>query len=125
MKYPTETTIVYDKIKKESKLNDEALALIGINKDKINKAIDQCISRGFSRKKAMQFVYNLWKKSNPDTKPAAPTAKEMTMMGFVMLSDRDRWKHTETGIEIASTTLEYLLFSEVEAMVLNEKNKTK
>lgn len=55
-----ETAIVYEKIKATSNMNDEALAIIGMTKEKIDAAILKCVSAGMSRKKAADVVFKMW-----------------------------------------------------------------
>lgn len=62
MKHP-ESAIIFNRIKQSSNLNDEALSLLGITKDKIDTAMVQCIKAGLSKKKAMDTIFNLWKNS--------------------------------------------------------------
>jgi hypothetical protein len=60
MKYP-ESKIIFDKMKAQSKLNDEAMGLIGITIDKIDRAMKQCLDAGMSRQAAVKTIYKLWK----------------------------------------------------------------
>lgn len=57
MKY-LETAIIYNKIAKG--LNEQALTILGVTREKIDTAMHQCVSAGMSRKKAMRTIYKLW-----------------------------------------------------------------
>lgn len=59
MKYE-ESAIIYNKIKETSNLNEEALALLGVTKEKLDDAMQKCISAGMSRKKASEVIYKMW-----------------------------------------------------------------
>lgn len=65
MKY-TESAIIYNKIKDTSKLTDEQLTALDVTKDKIDKAMHNCVSQGMSRKKAMRVIYKLWTNAEPE-----------------------------------------------------------
>lgn len=60
MKYP-ESAIIYNKIAKG--LNEQALTILGVTREKIDQAMHQCVSAGMSRKKAMETIYKMWKNS--------------------------------------------------------------
>lgn len=59
MKYE-ETATIINKIKQKTQLNDEALSLIGVTQERIDKAMTQCIDAGMSRKKAAEVIYKMW-----------------------------------------------------------------
>lgn len=114
MKHPNETAIVYNSIKKDSSLNDEALIKIGVSKERISKALEHCLTKGMSRKASMRTVFNLWKQADKDGQ-AHPTNKELALMGFI---DKDgTWIHTLTGLTLTTEEIKTKSFSEVEGMV--------
>lgn len=55
-----ETHRIYNAIKKKMDLNDEALQLLGISKEAIDKGIKQCRDAGLSKKQAMKTIMNMW-----------------------------------------------------------------
>jgi hypothetical protein len=115
MKYQ-ESTIIYNKIKESSNLTDDAMAILGVTRDKIDVGMKQCISKGMSRKKATQHIYNLWKKSSPDAQGAPATEKEMKLMGFELKGDQ--WVHP-TQYSISKEQASITPFHEIEREVLN------
>lgn len=125
MKPHPDAVIIFNKIKKDSGLNDEALALIGITPQKLTTSYKQCVSKGLSRRKAMETIFKLWKQSDPEIKEITGkvSAKEMDMMGFE-LTPLQIWKHTKTGVEISKEALNQLSFEEIEAKVLNKMNES-
>jgi hypothetical protein len=117
----TESHILYNKVKKESGLTDDALTLLGITQSKLNDAIHQCISKGMSRKVAMRTVYSLWLKANPDVQAKPATNKEMCLMGFE-LKDM-QWVHMDyPDIIITSEQQINISFKDVEDIVLAKQN---
>ena len=65
MKYQ-ESAIIYNKIKEKSGMNDQAMAVLGITKDKIDQAMHSCVSSGMSRKAAMRTIYKMWNYAEPE-----------------------------------------------------------
>jgi hypothetical protein len=62
MKHPESKTI-FDKMKVKTGLSNEAMAALGYNIDKLDKAIDQCLSAGMSRPKTIEIIYKMWLQS--------------------------------------------------------------
>jgi len=58
-----ESAIIYNKI---AKGNDKAMSLLGVTKEKIDKAMHQCVSAGMSRKQAMRTIYKMWNYAEPE-----------------------------------------------------------
>jgi hypothetical protein len=58
-----ESKVVYEKMKGE--LTDEAMELLGITVDKIDNALQQCMSAGMSKRAAVKQIYRLWKFAEP------------------------------------------------------------
>jgi hypothetical protein len=115
-----ETHIVYNKIREHLNLNDEALALLGYSKDKIDKSIKLCTAQGMSRTQAAKTVFNLWIKADSDTQP--PSHKEMCLMGFEYINDQ--WVHSDyPDIIITKEQQAGKTFNEVEIIVLARKQR--
>lgn len=121
--YP-ESYEVYNKIKAKSKLNDDALTLIGITQGKVNDAIHQCKTAGMTRTQAAKTVYNLWAKANPDVQSNPPTKAEMELLGFTHTGDT--WTHTITMLQLSDDYVKNTSFRDIENAVFKEaKDLTK
>lgn len=117
-----ETHIVYNQIKTHLQYNDETLDLLGYSKEKIDKAIQECTSKGMSRKQAAKTVFDIWMKADPTLHPAS--AKEMCLMGF-QLQGR-QWVHTDyPDIIITFDQQREKTFKEIEDMVLAKQNDSR
>jgi hypothetical protein len=117
MKKYQESTIIYNKIKESSNLTDDAMLILGVTRDKIDIGMKQCISKGMSRKKAAQHIYNIWKKASPDAQAAPATPKEMELMGFKI--EGEQWIHSSTSYTISKEQASTVPFSSIEREVLN------
>jgi len=63
MKYQ-ESAIIYDKIAKG--LNEQALSILGVTREKIDQAMNICVTSGMSRKQAMRTIYKMWNYAEPE-----------------------------------------------------------
>lgn len=117
-----ETHIVYNKIKEHLNYNDDTLEILGYSKEKIDKAISECTSKGMSRKQAAKTVFDIWMKSDPTTRSAS--AKEMCLMGF-QLKDM-QWVHSDyPDIIVTFNQQREKTFKEIESIILAKQNDSR
>lgn len=120
MKYSEEASILYNKISKESGMNEEALILIGINKQMLSDALKACIDRGVGRKAAISIVYNTWLRSNPAHTDGltSPSDKELKLMGFI--NKGNQWIHS-CGVKYTIDDIKNKSFRDIENDVASTK----
>lgn len=56
-----ETAMIYNKIKEDLELPDEALAVLGITKEDIDARMDVAIKSGLTRQQATDAILTIWK----------------------------------------------------------------
>lgn len=111
-----EPAIIYNKIKEQSGLTDEALTAVGVTKDRIDIAYSQLISKGVTPSNAIATILRMWENSDPDVKQAPATSKEMVLMGFVY-SD-GAWTHSKyKGLQYTKELVRSKSFREIEQAV--------
>jgi hypothetical protein len=108
---------LYQKIKGDA--TDEMMDVLGITVEKLERAIQQCMDKGLSKKKAIETVYKLWQKAGEDYKKY-PSDKEMELMGFSR--EGDNWKHP-SGVEFNDNFRTTNSFGHIESLVLLAKQK--
>jgi hypothetical protein len=121
MKPHPDSILIFNKIKKDSGLNDAALKLIGITPEKLTTAYKQCLDNKLSRNVAIRTVFSMWKNGHPEAEPSSVKANDMELMGF-FLTPYNTWKHKQySDIEIGITQLKHMSFEEIEALVIKKK----